>query len=350
MKILNYKSLNEETVYDQSRSASKATGISQKDMRRLVGANIKRDARLEKIPTVNAFRNLSFSFVTQQSYNNFINANRPTNASAAASLLDVRNKITYSFAVLYEGDSCYLYPYKRQTLTLDSMEYVKSYIKLDLKRRDDPNVIENVQQYFSTFNPTRTPENEYNVKNYELTILPNFDDINKKYSVPAEVINLKTFASPTPEPMYISMNAVSKEFLINTTYGQDVNKYITLGINFSPTQIQGLQGVSGGTNAQAEPYKTFNTNFNGMIELVLLKQQGTNVLTTNRNINLPQNLATQFPYMTIFRLKNGTKMFYIYTKKIIKDLLVVNQQRIQCVIGSNDNEFYAAEMIVTDIT
>jgi hypothetical protein len=349
MKILNYKSLNEQTVYDQARSASKVTGISQKDMRRLVGANLKRDSRLEKIPTVNAFRNLSFSFVTQQSYNNFINANRPTNASAAASLLDVRNKMTYSFAVLYEGDSCYLYPYKRQTLTLDSMEYVKSYIKLDLKRRDD-NTQENVQQYFSTFNPTRTPENEYNVKNYELTILSNFDDINKKYSVPAEVINLKTFKSPTPEPMYISMNAVSKEFLINTAYGQDVNKYITLGIDFSPTQIQGLQGVSGATNKQVEPYKTFNASFNGYVELVLLKQQGTNVLTTNRNINLPQNLATQFPYMSIFRLKNGNKMFYIYTKKTLKDYFVINQQTIQCVIGTNDNEFYAAEMIVNDIT
>jgi len=342
MKILSYKSLNEQTVYDQARSASKVTGISQKDMRRLVGANLKRDSRIEKIATVNAFRNLSFSFVTKQSYNDFINAGSPTNASAAASLLDVSNKMTYSFAVLYEENSCYLYPYKRQTLTLDSMEYVKSYLKLDLYRRDN-NTQESVQQYFSQFNPSRTPENEFNVKNYKLTILSNFDNINKKYSVPAEVINLKTFASQQ-QLMYISMNAVSKEFAINTAYGQNENKYLSLGINFKPTQIQGLQGVSGGTNAQAEPFVSFNSIFDGFNNFTLKEE------STIKNRNIPQNFATQFPYMNIFTIKGGNKTFIIYTNKKINNYLVVNQQRIQCVISKNTSEFYAAEMIINDIS
>jgi hypothetical protein len=341
MKILNYKSLNEQSVFDQARSASKATGISQGSMRTLVGANLKRDTRIGKIPTVNAFRNLGFSFVTQQSYNDFLTSNN-------ASVLEVFNQLNYTFAMLYEGDSCYIYPYRRQSLTLDSIDYIKSYIKLDLFRRDNSTTQENVQQYFAQFNPNRSDENEFNVKNYKLTILGNFDDINKKYSVPAELINLRTFETP-PELMFISLNAVSKEYVINTAYGQNENKYFTLGIDFSPKQIQGLQGVSGATNAQAEPYLSFNNTFNSIIDLVLSKQQKTSMLATNQNINLPQNLATQFPFMTIFKLKNGNKLFHIYTKKIIKDLLVVNQQRIECVIGRNFNEFYAAEMVVNDV-
>ena len=232
MKILNYKSLNEQSVFDQARSASKATGISQGSMRTLVGANLKRDARIGKIPTVNAFRGLGFSFVTQQSYNDFLTSNN-------ASVLQVFNQLNYTFAVLYEGDSCFLYPYRRQSLTLESIKFVTSYLKLDIFNRADPNVQENVQQYFSQFNPVRSAENENNVKNYNLTVLPNFDDINKKYGVPAEVQNIKNFATANlSEPMYISINSVSKEYAINTVYGQREEKYLTLGIDFVPTQVQ----------------------------------------------------------------------------------------------------------------
>lgn len=332
MKILNYKSLNEQTVFDQARSASKVTGIGQNSMRTLVGANLKRDTRIGKVPTVNAFRNLGFSFVTQQSYNDFVTSNN-------ANVLEVFNQLNYTFAMLYEGDSCYIYPYRRQSSTLDSIDYIKSYIKLDLFRRDNPSTPENIQQYFAQFNTNRSAENEFNVKNYKLTILGNFDDINKKYSVPAELINLRTFETP-PEPMFISLNAVSKEYVINTAYGQAENKYLSLGIDFTPIQ---LQGFSSGT-ATSEPYLSFNNTFNGFTEL-RLKEQSTSQIR-----NLPQNLATQFPYMSIFTIKNGNRTFIIYTdKNISKNYLTVNQQRIRCIIGRNINEFYAAEMVVNDV-
>jgi hypothetical protein len=333
MKILNYKSLNEQTVFDQARSASKATGIGQNSMRTLVGANLKRDTRIGKVPTVNAFRNLGFSFVTQQSYNDFLTSNN-------ANVLEVFNQLNYTFAMLYEGDSCYIYPYRRQSLTLDSIDYIKSYLKLDLFRRDNPSTQENVQQYFSQFNTNRSDENEFNVKNYKLTILGNFDDINKKYSAPAELINLRTFETP-PEPMFISLNAVSKEYVINTAYGQAENKYLSLGIDFTPIQIQGF---SAGTSAQVEPYVSFNNVFNGITDLTLKEQN------TTQNRNIPQNLANQFPYMATFTIKGGYKTFIIYTdKNISKNYLKVNQQRIKCIIGRNFNEFYAAEMVVNDV-
>lgn len=331
MKILNYKSLNEQSVFDQARSASKGTGISQSSMRTLVGANLKRDARIGKIPTVNAFRGLGFSFVTQQSYNDFLTSNN-------ASVLQVFNQLNYTFAVLYEGDSCFLYPYRRQSLTLESMKFVTSYLKLDIFNRADPNVQENVQQYFSQFNPVRSAENENNVKNYKLTVLPNFDEINKKYSMPNEVLSLKNFENPS-EPMYISINSVSKEYAINTVYGQREEKYLTLGIDFVPTQVQGL---SSGT-VNNDPYKSFIANFNGFTEMRLKKQN------TSQIRNIPQNILTRFPYMSIFSPKNSSKTFIIYTDKDINTYLTVNQQRIPCVIGRTINEFYSAEMIVTDI-
>jgi hypothetical protein len=331
MKILNYKSLNEQSVYDQARSTSKATGISQGSMRTLVGANLKRDARIGKVPSVNAFRSLGFSFVTQQSYNDFLASNGSTD-------LQVYNNLLYTFAILYQGDSCYLYPYNRQSLTLESMKFVTSYLKLDLFKRADPNVSENIQQYFSQFDMKRSAENENNVKNYTLTLGANFDAINKKYGIPAEVKNLKNFTTGNlSEPMFISINGVSKEYAINTAYGQREEKYQILDIDFTPTAIPGF---SSATSNNVEPYASFNTTFTDFTELRSKYQP------TSRN--LPQNLLTQYPYMGIFSPKNGNKTYIIYTDRPITNYLVVNQ-RVKCIIGRNNAEFYAAEMKVNSI-
>jgi len=330
MKILNYKSLNEQSVFDQARSASKATGISQGSMRTLVGANLRRDARIAKIPTVNAFRGLGFSFVTQQSYNDFL-------ASSGGTSLDVYNQLNYTFAILYENDSCYLYPYSRQSLTLETMGFVTSYLKLDLKNRAT-GTQENIQQYFSQFNPIRSAENENNVKDYQLTILPNFDKINAKYAIPNEVKKLKDFAIP-PEPMYISINSVSKEYVINTAYGQREEKYLSLSIEFIPTQVQGL---SSGT-VNSDPYKSFKAKFNGITEMRVRKEM------TIKNRNAPQNISNIYKNMSVFSPKNSSSTFIIYTDKDINTYLTVNQQRIPCIIGLDFDDFYSAEMIVKDV-
>jgi len=330
MKILNYKSLNEQSVYDQARSTSKATGISQGSIRTLVGANLKRDARIGKVPSVNAFRSLGFSFVTQQSYNDFLASNGSTD-------LQVYNNLLYTFAILYQGDSCYLYPYTRQSLTLESMKFVTSYLKLDLFKRADPAVQENIKQYFSQFDMKRSAENENNVKNYTLTLGANFDEINKRYRIPMEVQNLKNFATPTSEPMFISINGVSKEYAINTAYGQKEEKYQTLDIDFTPTTIPGF---SSGTSNQDEPYKSFNILFTDYNELASTYQNTTS--------SLPTNLVSQYRFMSIFRLKSGNKPHIIYTDRPITNYLVVNQ-RVKCIIGRNNNEFYAAEMKVNSI-
>ena len=52
--------------------------------------------------------------------------------------------------------------------------------------------------------------------------------------------------------------------------------------------------------------------------------------------------------MGIFSPKNGNKTYIIYTDRPITNYLVVNQ-RVKCIIGRNNAEFYAAEMKVNSI-
>ena len=147
MKILDFKNLNEDLQATVAQAA-KGTGINQNNMRSLVKLNMANAKYIGSAPVTNTFRLIGFSFVTKQSYNNFLSSNNPT-------ILDVKNNFVYHFATYYEGDSCYLYPYDRQDIPLLNEEEIKSYLKLDLFKRADGAIPENVEQYFASFNPKR---------------------------------------------------------------------------------------------------------------------------------------------------------------------------------------------------
>jgi hypothetical protein len=321
MKILDFKNLNED-LQTTVAQAAKGTGINQKNMRSLVKLNMANAKYIGTAAVTNTFRLIGFSFVTQQSYNNFLQSQNPT-------ILDVKNNFSYHFATYYEGDSCYLYPYDRQDIPLLNEAEIKSYLKLDLYKRADVTIPENVEQYFASFNPKRSEaENENNVKNYKLEILPEFSNINKKHGISNPgILNLPFYVTPQ-EPYYISFNIVSKESSIDKSSDSTQGKYVSFGIKFATTITSGSPTV-----------QRFNTQFDGNRQATMVELQTTSML--QRLINPPATLATTHPYVTVFTQKGTSNLYYIYTQNKFNTYPISNNP-ISCYIGLTNSEFLQA--------
>jgi hypothetical protein len=325
MKILDFKNLNED-LQTTVAQAAKGTGINQKNMRSLVKLNMANAKYIGSAAVTNTFRLLGFSFVTKQSYNNFIQSNNPTT-------LDVKNNFSYHFATYYEGNSCYLYPYDRQDIPLLNEAEIKSYLKLDLFKRADETQAENVEQYFTSFNPQRSEgENENNVKNYKLEILPEFSNINKKHNISNPgILNLPSYVTPQ-EPYYISFNIVSKGSLIDKSSESMQGKYVSFGLRFTTTITSGSPTVN-----------SFNTQFDGNRQATMVETQTNSII--QRLINPPANLATTYPQVTVFTPKGTSKTYYIYTQSKFNTYPISNNP-IDCFIGLNNSEFVQAKFTI----
>jgi hypothetical protein len=317
MKILNYKYLN-EAILPSLANAGAATGINQGDLDALVRVNLRNSTTMDDAAVVESYRLISFSFVNKQSYNSFLNNQITANG------LDVRNNMSYRFFTYYENDDCFLYPFTGVDVPRFGLDKIKSYIKLNLFKKINETQPEDIEIFFNEFGESRNASNEYNVKNYSLEILSNFNDINRENKISnEEVINLPNYAATDPSQTnyYLSFNSVSQP--VSVVNGQRKGNIVDYNITFYPT-----------TNTPQSGSATINS-FNTLFSRSQLKiHQQTN--TPN------QNISQNYPSLTIFKTVTGTLSYYIYTRN--KILTYQGQGRTDCFIGTNPNEFIECEL------
>lgn len=312
MNILSYKLLSE--------------AISDKTIRSMVSANRERGVGIKKIASVNRYRGLNFSFIKKSDEQNFLRDYKSVNQYS---------NIYQNFAVIYEGNSCYLYPYVNQEMVLADIKELKSYIKLDLFFRN--NQAETVDEYFRNFTNVRNRQNEFNLKNFEITIGPMFDAINKKYNIKTN--NIKFFTTNGINPDYfINFKFVTQENVINVKYNEKQTFY-NIDIEFTPypnTPTNLIRTIN-----------SFSTEFDGNNRHTFVEYSTSRLV--NRVTFPTNNFLTTHPYFTFFTRFNGTKSFYIYTPNKFNDYF--NQLGVEhdCYIGENNNQFIHCKLKVVAI-
>ncbi len=331
MKILNYKYLN-EAILPSLAQAGAATGINQKNLDALVRLNLKNATTMDDAAVVSSYRLIGLEFYEKQSYNNFL-MNRILQDGVR-----VENKMSFRFFIYYENDYCYLYPFTGVDVPRLGLSTIKSYIKLSIFKKRNPNQREDIQIFFNDFTESRSSANEFNTKNYSLEILPNFDKINRENKITNQgILNLPSYASSSPSQTnyYLSFIMVSKPVNV-VNKQQDINTNVYYNIDFfQPRNTPQNQPANAVT-----VINTFNNAFSGR-QLRILQETGT--ANFQLGTNTPQGLAQTYPYLTIFTNQTRSIRYHIYTR----DKIITYQQnraRIDCYIGTNNNEFIQSEL------
>jgi hypothetical protein len=329
MKILNYKYLN-EAILPSLGKAGAVTNIPQKNVDALVGLNLKNSTTMGDAAVVSSYRLIGLEFYEKQSYNNFLTGAILQNG------VRVENKMSYNFFTYYENDDCYLYPFTGVDVPRFGSSTIKTYIKLNLFKKANPNQPEDIKIYFDDFKESRTINNEYNTKNYSLEILSNFDEINRENKITDEgVLNLRNYAATDPSQTnyYLSFIMVSEP--VSVINNRDITNNVFYNIDFYPPRTVPQNQP---TNANTI-INNFNIAFSGR-QLRLLQE--TNTSSSPLGTNAPQGFAQSYPYVTIFTKPTGNIPYNIYT--IRKLLTYKGQARTDCYIGTNNNEFIQCEL------
>jgi hypothetical protein len=317
MKILNYKYLN-EAILPSLANAGAATGINQGDLNALVRVNLRNATTMDDAAAVSSYRLIGLEFYEKQSYNAFLNNQILQNG------VRVENKLSYRFFTYYENDDCYLYPFTGVDVPRFGLSTIKTYIKLKLFKKADPNQAEDIEIYFNEFDESRNASNEFNTKNYSLEILSNFYEINRENKITNEgILNLPDYStsSPSQTNYYLSFIMVSEP--VSVINGQRKSNIVDYNINFSPTTNTPQSGSA--------TINTFNTLFS------------RSQLRIHQETNTPnQNISQNYQYLTIFKKVTGNLLYYVYTRN--KILTYQGQGRTDCIIGTNPNEFIECKL------
>lgn len=329
MKILNYKYLNEDILTSLDK-ASAATPIPQKNLNSLVNLNLKNSTTMDDAAVVSSYRLIGLEFYEKQSYNAFLNNQILQNG------VRVENKMSYNFFTYYENNDCYLYPFTGVDVPRFGSSTIKTYIKLNLFKKANPNQAEDIEIFFNDFKESRDASNEFNTKNYSLEILSNFDDINRENKITNEgILNLRDYAATDPSQTnyYLSFIMVSQPVSVINKGG--INNNVFYNIIFYPPR----------TVPQNQPANasTIINNFNNLFSAKQLKiHQQKNTPTSGLGANAPQGLAQNYRSLTEFKTVTGNLLYYVYTRD--KILTYQGQPRTECYIGRNTNEFIKCEL------
>lgn len=309
MEILTYKLLNEQP-------------LNQANLKSLVNINRERGASITKVSAANAYRNLIFSFVNRLVYDRHVNRNvgYPRRLTLTT--------VNYNFLTIYEGNTCYFYPYVNQDVVKLNQDEVRTYLKIELFDRTDPTKPVNIKNYFSTFQRDPSRLNKNNVFVFRIKIGPKFDEINQKYSIKNQAILKLPAIARRPNTYYVSFDSISSEFKVDDRYNRKDTNAIAPQIIFSSNQQGSINIIN-----------NFNRWFNGINIFNIRKLVRASSLTT-----IPQT----FRYVTEFT-SQGRK-FIIYTENEIDNYFEQNQfnQNKNCYLYSNSG-FIQAQLKVINV-